>query len=119
MSSQLCYSLRPKLKLTVSHSFVFIHGLNGSPLKTWKTDETCWPKDLLPANVPSARVMTFGYNSQVVHFWSEPSQNRIDNHADALFAELVAIRDRSGSVSLGHRSRADHKILIRYRTSGL
>jgi protein SERAC1 len=98
---------------------VFIHGLNGGPLKTWTTDEICWPKDLLPADVSNARILTFGYDSQVVHFWSEPSQNRIDNHADALLADLVAVRDRSGSVGARIHKRVDHTVLISYRMSAL
>ena len=44
---------------------VFIHGLNGHAQRTFTHPETFvyWPQDLLPEKVPSARVLTYGYNS--------------------------------------------------------
>ena len=43
---------------------VAVHGLQGDAYKTW-TDEnhTLWLRDILPTEVPSARIMTFGYES--------------------------------------------------------
>ena len=80
-------------------SIVFVHGLNGDPIKTWTAGETCWPRDLLKDDIDNARVLTFGYDAKVIHFWSQPSQNRIDNHADTLLADLVSLRDRTQTVS--------------------
>jgi pimeloyl-ACP methyl ester carboxylesterase len=74
---------------------VLIHGLNGHREKTWTDDQVFWPKDLLPADIPKARILAFGYDAIIVHFWSQASQNRIDNHADELFAALVGLRDRT------------------------
>jgi protein SERAC1 len=77
---------------------VFVHGLGGDRMKTWTDDQVFWPKDLLPVDIPEARILTFGYDANIVHFWGMPSQNRIDNHADELVASLVGLRDRTKTV---------------------
>ncbi|KAG8530313.1 uncharacterized protein KY384_004815 [Bacidia gigantensis] len=47
------------------NSVVIIHGLNGHAQRTFTHPETFvyWPQDILPEKVPSARVLTYGYNS--------------------------------------------------------
>jgi protein SERAC1 len=84
---------------------VFVHGLNGDMRKTWTDDELFWPKTLLPDDVPKARILTFGYNASIVHFWGYlvPSESRIFNHADDLIASLVGLRDQSKTVSLARQ----------------
>lgn len=42
---------------------MFVHGLEGDPVKTWQSGNTCWPKDILPLDFPNARVLSFGYRS--------------------------------------------------------
>ena len=45
---------------------IAIHGLGGSLYKTWTHENgKLWLRDFLPADVPSARVFSFGYNSNV------------------------------------------------------
>ena len=39
-------------------SVVFVHGLGGNRTRTWDCDGVVWPRDLLPKNVGSARVMS-------------------------------------------------------------
>lgn len=50
--------------LTDDCSVVIVHGLNGHPRRTFTHPETLvnWPQDLLPEKVPTARVLTFGYD---------------------------------------------------------
>ena len=56
-------------------------------------DTTLWPKELLPKKIPRARILTFGYDADVYHFWSKPaSDNTIKNHGDNLTASLVGLR---------------------------
>ncbi len=46
-------------------SFCFVHGLQGHPTKTWTALDVCWPRDLLPKEIPSARVLTFDYSARL------------------------------------------------------
>ncbi|KAI3325835.1 ankyrin [Xylariaceae sp. AK1471] len=52
---------------------------------------TYWPRDLLPDIIPPARVLTFGYDTNVRHSLQGPiSQNRLSDHAGDF---LVALED--------------------------
>jgi hypothetical protein len=62
---------------------------------TWSDNGVYWPKDLLATDVPKARIFSFGYRADIVGFWGGPSQNRIDNHADDLVAQLAGIRTQT------------------------
>jgi predicted esterase len=50
--------------LTLS-SVIAVHGLGGDKYDTWKDDGKIWLREFLPAKVPNARIMTYGYNSVV------------------------------------------------------
>jgi hypothetical protein len=60
-------------------SIVFIHGLTGDREKTWKTKSAAAPRPqiLLPARVPNARILTFGYDAYVTDWRGMVSKNRI------------------------------------------
>ncbi|KAI9044824.1 LipA and NB-ARC domain protein [Aspergillus affinis] len=53
--------------------FVFVHGLNprgrnDHPFETWTHQNgTFWPRDLLPHDIPQARVFVYGYNSNIAN----------------------------------------------------
>lgn len=64
----------------------------GDRRETWAKGTTLWPESLLPAKVPQSRILTFGYDADIYHFWSPASDNTIKNHADSLIAGLVAFR---------------------------
>lgn len=89
--------------LTLS-SIVFVHGLTGGREKTWTykqgDTEILWPRDLLPSDIPQARIMAFGYDVDVVRFWERTSQSRIANHANNLVSSLANCRMKVDSVSL-------------------
>ncbi|KAI9764475.1 MAG: hypothetical protein M1840_008401 [Geoglossum simile] len=85
---------------------VAVHGLNGDPKNTWTHYETnaFWLKDFLPQDVPNARIMTFGYNSDVA-FGNTTSG--IADHAKALLSSLVDKREeddgmRKPIIFVGH-----------------
>lgn len=46
---------------------IAIHGLGGDRFHTWTDPETgvLWLRDLLPKDMPGARIYSFGYNSEV------------------------------------------------------
>ena len=50
--------------------------------------EVYWPEELLPVDCPTARILTFGYDSRVSRFFSGPAnQNNVFAHAkDLLFS---------------------------------
>ncbi|KAK1764264.1 hypothetical protein QBC33DRAFT_595577 [Phialemonium atrogriseum] len=56
------YYAKPRISLDV----LFIHGLGGTSLRTWchnRDLENLWPQLWLPQELPSARILTFGYNA--------------------------------------------------------
>ncbi|KAK0649684.1 hypothetical protein B0T16DRAFT_410564 [Cercophora newfieldiana] len=56
-------------------------------------EEVYWPYHLLPSAVPSARVMTYGYDTRIRHFAQGPiSQNTMHDHAWDLLCTLEARR---------------------------
>jgi len=59
-------------------SVVLIHGLNGHAQRTFTHPETfvSWPQDFLPPKVPTARVLTYGYNSSAKNILE--GQNALD-----------------------------------------
>ncbi|KAK3305960.1 Alpha/Beta hydrolase protein [Chaetomium strumarium] len=73
---------------------VLIHGLNGDYLKTWLHSATgvCWPRDLLPAVLPSARVLSFTYSADI---YGNTSVTGIRGNANALLARLRDRRERA------------------------
>lgn len=78
---------------------VAIHGLNGTPFGTWtqtimnketrKRVSTLWLRDLLPEDVPGARIYTYGYPSQVCF---SKSRATTEDFAQKLLWELKAER---------------------------
>lgn len=47
-----------------SVDIVFIHGVAGDRVQTWtRKHGVFWPKDLLPKDIPSARVWTWGHDA--------------------------------------------------------
>lgn len=95
----------PILETTVadrSRSIIFVHGLTGSCLSTWTSKEgnTVWPKTLLSNNIPNARILTFGYDADVVNYWAPASQNRVREHANNLNHALCDLRDATETVSI-------------------
>jgi len=74
---------------------VFIHGLNGGRLSTWTKDGVLWPRDLLPQTIPNIRVMTFGYNADLV---MNTSTYGIRDHATKLLSSLRDKREEQNEL---------------------
>ncbi|KAL2192722.1 hypothetical protein P885DRAFT_81924 [Corynascus similis CBS 632.67] len=92
---------------------VFIHSLGEDHLSAWTHGKTTWPKDLLGAELPTARIMSYKYQPGAEDFFpvadaSDETKERMDRLADDLYKHLV------GSVSgteLGRRSQRARKPL--------
>lgn len=74
---------------------VAIHGLNGHYQNTWTTttasgERINWLKDLLPKQIPSARIMSYGYNSAVQF---SKSVADIGTFAEQLLNDLISWRN--------------------------
>ncbi|KAI1170200.1 Alpha/Beta hydrolase protein [Nemania sp. FL0916] len=78
---------------------VFVHGLTGNREGTWTAHNALqpWPGSLLPFKLPTARILTFGYDAGVVGWTGMVSQSRIANHAGNLLAALATYREEDNT----------------------
>lgn len=82
-----------------SIDIVAVHGLQGDAFKTWEHENgSNWLKDFLPADVPLARIMTFGYESSVAF---SKSVAKIEDKSLQLLNNLGAKRDGPDMTSVG------------------
>jgi hypothetical protein len=58
-----------------------------------------WPKDFLLKDVPSLRIISFGYDADVSAFLNRTSDRSIFSIAQDLVVRLEMLRDRDGHVS--------------------
>jgi hypothetical protein len=73
---------------------IAIHGLNGHYRKTWTAvsesgTECNWLQDLLPKQIPNARIMSYGYNSAVQF---SKSTAGVGMFADELLEDILSWR---------------------------
>ncbi|KAI4709724.1 hypothetical protein J4E89_005741 [Alternaria sp. Ai002NY15] len=75
------------------HSIVFLHGLTGGRLTTFThRNGKCWPRDFLPQVLPDARIMSYGYDANVVSLGAMAGQNSLEGNAKSLLEALIAAR---------------------------
>jgi hypothetical protein len=83
-------------------SVVFVHGLTGNRESTWTThkpSKISWPQTLLPSDLPRARILTFGYDADIVRALDTAGSNTLRDHGKSLANDLALRRMRSNSVS--------------------
>lgn len=83
--------------LDATVDIVFVHGLMGNAYNTWLHQSTNihWPGQLLSQDLPDVRILSFGYDADIVHLWNPASTNRLSNHAQNMVGELVRQRERT------------------------
>jgi hypothetical protein len=70
------------------HSIVAVHGLDGKRDKSWTAKNNVnWLRDLLPADIPQARIFSWGYEAKTHGTFSIKSQTIYD-HARSLVSDL-------------------------------
>ncbi|EAA30651.1 SesB protein [Neurospora crassa OR74A] len=97
-------------------NIVFVHGFTGHPKSTWTLEaakvqqrtraggqhgcDVFWPQDLLPTTVPSARILTYGYDTRIRHFvLGQISKNSVPDHGRDFLNTLEAWRRSSDEAS--------------------
>lgn len=86
------------------NSIVFVHGLTGSRLSTWtnKGSKILWPESFLSNDISNTRILTLGYDADVINAWASASQNRVGDHANDLNNALCDLRGATKTVSIEH-----------------
>jgi hypothetical protein len=76
----------------IANSIVLVHGLNGHPERTWThaTNKFFWP-DALAQRIPNARIMVFGYDTDISSSFAS-NYIRIKGIASDLLNELRNVR---------------------------
>jgi hypothetical protein len=86
---------------TGATSIVFVHGLTGNRETTWthKQSKTFWPQTLLARDLPNARILTFGYDADIVGALNTAGSNTLRDHGKSLANDVALRRMRSRTVS--------------------
>jgi hypothetical protein len=73
-------------------SIVAIHGLDGHCKNSWTADNgVLWLRDLLPDQIPSARILTYGYDADT-RGKDILSSLTLHSHAETFVAKLTLFR---------------------------
>jgi hypothetical protein len=88
----LCHLRHYSSSYTHNNSIVALHGLNGHRGKTWTAENgTHWLRDLLPEDLPHARILCWGYDANT-HAAEGVSWKYLYDHAIALVSDLCRKR---------------------------
>lgn len=104
----------------LSTIIVFIHALTGDRERTWTASVASepWPKTLLPSTLPTARILTFGYDAYVADWRGVVSQSRIGDHAWNLLTSLASYRENDDTVGGGSSMSVWLTALTSHRMNG-
>ncbi|KAF8528440.1 hypothetical protein BU17DRAFT_61112 [Hysterangium stoloniferum] len=79
---------------------VAIHGLEGHREASWTADNgSLWLHDFLPQRVPSARILTYGYDAYTQSVVASSTQI-LDGHAESFLARLASFRQISDTTEV-------------------
>ncbi|KAF2679629.1 hypothetical protein K458DRAFT_115480 [Lentithecium fluviatile CBS 122367] len=76
---------------------IAVHGLNGHRDETWTaTNGTHWLRDLLPKDIPNARIFCWGYDANT--HGKRVSHQFLHDHAEQLVSNLCVKRKRTSTM---------------------
>jgi hypothetical protein len=76
----------------MQYSIVAVHGLDGKRERSWTAKNNVnWLQDLLPTDIPQARIFTWGYEAKT-HSTSSIKSLTIYDHARNLVSDLCRER---------------------------
>lgn len=80
-------------------SAAVVHGLTGGRETTWthKKSGVLWSRDLLPTVFPQTRIITFGYDADVVGLLKTAGSGTLRGHGSALVNDLGTRRSDTES----------------------
>lgn len=77
---------------------MFVHGPTGHREDTWTHPSgVFWPGALLPHDLPSARILAFGYDADVF-FSANPSFQSLRGHGQDLASDISVLRKCDNTV---------------------
>jgi hypothetical protein len=80
-------------------SIIAVTGLAGHAIGSWtlqRNGNRMWLRDYLPEDVPNARILTYGYDSQLSG--KSLASSTLQDLADEFMMNLLDMRDRTKSV---------------------
>lgn len=82
-----------------SVDIIFVHGLTGNAYNTWLHRGTGvhWPSQLLRQDLPDTRILSFGYDADIVSLWGPASMSRLSNHSENMVGDLVRKREETNT----------------------
>lgn len=84
-----------------------MHGLNGHRDKTWTANNGIqWLRDLLPDDIPRARILCWGYDANT-HSGSPVSRQYLYDHARNLISDLCRKRKLSSVGDIRNYQHSD------------
>ncbi|KAJ9656084.1 hypothetical protein H2201_008656 [Coniosporium apollinis] len=91
---------------------VFVHGLTGNRETTWthKESKTFWPQTLLAHDLPNARILTFGYDADIVGALNTAGSDTLRDHGKSLANDVALRRMRSRTALLVARGAAQQHL---------
>ncbi|KAJ5175660.1 uncharacterized protein N7482_001537 [Penicillium canariense] len=80
------------LLIFCSRSLIAVHGLNGHREQTWTaSNQINWLRDLLPSDIPNARILTYGYDART-HGTNDLTAQFLYEHAITFLGKLCIFR---------------------------
>lgn len=108
----------------VKTDIVFVGGIHASDQlsDSWfdRQSNVDWPSELLPRDVPDARVLVYHYNPNTEEYYNAAAERNLEWHSRKLLFDLARIRADTHTVSdLAFQENYTHTLYRRTETSYL